>query len=65
MNAEKIYSWIMARFDEGRTVYVTTYTRCTAYKPKHRTMFRVKGSHCEVQHGKYWDSINFCKITAQ
>ena len=62
---QKIYNWIKERTDEGKTVYITTYTRCTKIQKKHMSYaLRVKGNHCEMVRGKHWDSINFCKITA-
>lgn len=61
---QKIYNWINDRLDEGLTVYVTTYTKCTKIQAKHSDCLRVNGSHCEITRGRNWDSINFCKITA-
>lgn len=62
--ANKMYDWIMARLDEGRTVYATNYLRSVKIAPKHRAMVRLRGNHVEVQRGKHWDSIVGCKITA-
>ena len=61
---QKIYDWIDARLNEGRTVYATTYLRSTKLTKKNLPQIRVRGEHCEVQFGKRWDSINYCKITA-
>ena len=63
--AEKALSWIQARLSEGRTVFVTTYTRSTAFKAKHRDMFRVRGKSLEAQYGRQWLDIGGCKITAR
>ena len=65
MTAQDMYDWIMARFDDGMTVYVASYGRIVKCRAKHRAMFRVRGDHCELQRGKRWDSINYCKITAR
>ena len=59
-----IFNWINEQLNAGRTVQATTYLTVTRIKPKHRDMLRVRNGHCEVQRGKHWDSINYCKITA-
>lgn len=65
MKGQEIHDWIMARLDEGRTVYATTYLVQIRITAKHRDCLRVSGDHCEVQRGKHWDSINGCRITAR
>jgi len=61
---EKMYNWIVARLDEGMTVYATTYLISLKLSKKHKAMIRYRNGHCEVQRGRRWDSINGCKITA-
>lgn len=61
---QEIKDWIAARHAEGRTVYAQTYLRIIKLAPKHADRLRIHGDHCEVQMGKRWDSINYCKITA-
>ena len=63
--AREALSWINARLDEGRTVYVTTYTRRTAFKEKHRDMIRVRGGSLEAQYGRQWLDISGCHLTAR
>lgn len=62
--ARRMFRFIMANLDAGNSVSVTTYTRSVNYKPKHKDMFRLRGSDVLVQRGKSWDCINLCKITA-
>ena len=62
---EAIYEWIKARHAEGRTVYAATSLRVVKLAPKHASSVRLHGEHCEVQRGKRWDSINWCRITAE
>lgn len=62
--AELAYQWIIARLSEGRTVYITTHTRSTAFKAKHRDMIRVRNGCLEAQYGRQWVDIGFTKITA-
>lgn len=64
MTAQKMYDWIVARLTEGRTVYATNYLTVIKIAPKHRETVRLRGNHVEVQRGKRWDSIIYCKITA-
>ena len=61
---QKMYAWIKAQHEAGRTVYVHTYTRTTRLAPKHAHMVRLSGNHCEMQAGKRWDSLNFCSLSA-
>ena len=61
---KQIYDWIMARLDEGYTVYASTHLKRIEIKPKHRGLVRLNGAHCEVARGRHWDSINFCRIEA-
>lgn len=61
---EAIHAWIKERHAEGRTVYAATPLRVIKLTPKHAAMIRVSGENCEVQMGRRWDSINWCKITA-
>lgn len=60
----KIYDWIMARLDEGYTVYASTHLKRIEINPRHRHLVRLHGTHCEVARGKNWDSINLCRIEA-
>lgn len=61
---QEIADWIAARHAEGKTVYAQTHLRTVKLTPRHAICIRVKGTHCEVQFGKRWDSINYCKLTA-
>ena len=65
MTGKTIYTWIMERLSEGRTVYATTYLVSIKIQPKRRDMVRLSGNHCEVQRGRRWDSINGCRIPAR
>lgn len=65
MDANTKLDWIKARIAEGRTVYLSTYTRATAIKAKHLPQVRVRDGHLEVQHGKAWLNHDYSKITAQ
>ena len=62
--AQKALVWINARLDDGLTVYLTTYTKSTALKAKHRNMIRVRGTRLEVQHGHHWLNHSGSKISA-
>ncbi len=62
---QTIYDWMNERWNEGMTVYATTATNSVKIAPKHRDRVRYNNGHCETQHGKRWDSVNYCKITAQ
>lgn len=61
---EKIYNWIEDVHSKGFTVYATTYLKSIKIAPKNINMVRVNNGHCEIQMGKSWDSINYCKLTA-
>ncbi len=62
---EQIMKFITEQHAEGRTVYAQTYLKTIKLAPKHAHMVRVKNGHCEVQFGKRWDSINYCRISAR
>lgn len=64
---EQIFNWIKAQTDEGATVYAATYLKVLKITRKNmeRGLVRYRGGHCEVARGRNWDSINFCKITAE
>lgn len=66
-HAEQMYTWIIARLNEGRTVYAASYGHVIKIQAKHKASVRLSAGkqHCEVQRGTRWDSINFCKITAR
>ena len=61
---KRIYDWIMARLDEGYTVYASTHLVHIKITPKHRDLVRFRDGHCEVCRGRRWDSINLCRIEA-
>lgn len=61
---QKIYNWIKDVHSKGYTVYATTAIKSIKISPKHINMVRIKNGHCEIQMGKRWDSINYCKLTA-
>lgn len=63
-SAEKKLAWILDRLSEGRTVYITTALRSTAFKQRHKDMLRVKGDSLYMQRGKNWDCVDYCKISA-
>lgn len=50
--------------EAGAIVQLTTYTRATRYTRKHLGMFKATRTGAFVQHGKSWDCIDYCKITA-
>lgn len=59
------YDWIMARLDEGKTVYISTATRHTKITPKHRwAVTQDSKGECYIARGKHRDSIAWCKLTA-
>jgi hypothetical protein len=62
---QAIHQWIQARWQDGLTVYATTYTKSIELRPKHASAIRVRNGHCEVRQGRRWESINFCRITAR
>lgn len=62
--ARKRIRWIWDRLEEGRTVYVTTATSSTAYRPKHKGLFVATKSGACVHNGKSLVCIDYCKITA-
>jgi hypothetical protein len=60
-----IYEWILKQIADGRTVYAATAWKVIKIQKKHLPLVRYHNGHCEVARGKNWDSINFCKITAE
>lgn len=62
---EKVYNWIIARLDEGKTVYAASYGHILKIQNKHRDMLRHDGAHCMIQNGKRFESLMFCKISAR
>jgi len=62
---QKIHNWIQARLSEGLNVYIATHLKTIKVSKRHAGMFRVRDDHCEIQRGKHWDSINYCRISAQ
>lgn len=63
--AYKMFAWINAQLDEGRTVYASNHLRTIKITPKHRQCVRLRGQHVETQHGRRWDSIIWCNLTAR
>lgn len=69
--ADKL-AWIIARLEEGRTVYVTTATRSTAIKPKTwdawakagRPLVRVSGSSLQMIERGAYVCADWCEISA-
>lgn len=62
--ARRMFRFIVSNLDAGNSVSLTTYTRSTNYKAKHRAMFKIVGKDVFVQRGKSWDCINGVKVTA-
>lgn len=60
----QMYAWIVAALERGATVYICTYTRAWKLSRKHLGMIRLRNGHCELQHGKRWDIIDLCAVTA-
>ena len=60
--------WIRARLQEGRDVYITTYTRSTRFRPRHLgrldDYLRASSGGTLMARGKNWDCIDGCKISA-
>ena len=56
--------WINKHFDMGHNVVVSTMTRQTKFKPKHRDMFKVKGERLYAQYGRQWLCIDYCGFQA-
>lgn len=63
--AQEKLDWIKARLAEGRTVYLSTYTRATVIKARHLPQIRARDGNLEVQHGRRWLNHNFSGITAR
>jgi hypothetical protein len=62
--ARRRFAFIVRNLEAGNTVSLTTATRSTNYKPKHKDMFKIVGRDVYVQRGKSWDCINYTKVTA-
>ena len=62
---DKIFLWIEEMHKTGRTVYAQTAWKTIAIKPNHNFLIRSQNGHCEVQKGKHWVSINYCKLSAR
>lgn len=60
--ARRKVAWIVARLDEGKTVYVVTATRATPYDARHRFWFKASRSGAFVARGRAWDCIDFCSL---
>jgi hypothetical protein len=52
--ARRKIAWIVGHLEAGRTVQLTTYTRCTRYTKKHIAMFKATKAGAYVQQGKSW-----------
>jgi len=63
--ARKRHAWILARLAEGRTVYLRTHLRCTAYKARHAEMFKATKSGFYVQSGRSWVNADYVQVSAQ
>jgi len=63
--ARKRAAWIAARLAEGRTVYLRTHLRCTAYKAKHADCFKATKSGFYVRSGKSWVNADYVQVSAQ
>lgn len=62
----RVYEWVTAHLAEGRTVRAATYTQVIEITPSRRDLVRLRGADCEVLMGRRgWESINYCRITAQ
>jgi hypothetical protein len=63
-NARVLVGKINSALENGAIVQLTTYTHATRYTKKHIGMFKACKSGAYVQHGKRWDCIDGCKVTA-
>jgi len=63
--AQAAFKWISDRFDEGRSVYFTTYLKCYRVTPKRRDMVRLRGRCIEMQSGRQWLDCSSTRITAR
>ncbi len=69
----KTLTWIEARIAEGRTVYITTYTRSTKITPKTFNRFAAAGTpvfkadknSTYMIHGNSYVCIDFSKVSAR
>ena len=66
-SARKRLAWIEAQWAEGKTVYVSTMTRHTQFKPKWagRDMFRATKGGLYMRQGRGWVCIDGCGLSAR
>jgi len=57
-----MYTWIMKRFAENRTVYIKNGLSCAKLTNVHISRLRVRDGYCELAYGKYWYCISGSKI---
>jgi hypothetical protein len=62
--ARRMFRFITSNLEAGNSVSLTTATRSTNYKAKHKDMFKLAGASVYVQRGKNWDCIDYCRVTA-
>jgi hypothetical protein len=71
MKADRFLRWHRARqtlakmnavWDRGGSVIVSTYTKATEFKAKHRDMIQARRDGLYAQRGKAWDFIGGCAI---
>ena len=62
--ARVLVAQINEALGSGATVQLTTALQVTRYTAKHAGMFRATRTGAYVQHGKRWDCIDYCKVTA-
>lgn len=73
MNAQEKLSKLLSVLSSGKTVYISTYLRCTKITAKHiakfeeigRPLFKVSGNSLFMSVGKRYDCIDYCKVTME
>jgi hypothetical protein len=60
----KQYAWIKARVEEGRTVYLSTYTHRTKITSKNLNLVKATKTGLMVQMGKRWVDHSLTEISA-
>ncbi len=61
---EKMHAWIVAALERDATVTVANYLHAWKLTRKHLGMIRLRNGHCEMQHGRNWDIIDLCAVSA-
>lgn len=64
MSAQTKFDWIIARLNEGRTVFLATHLRVTKLQKKHIPVIRVNHNALEIKCGKHWIDYSYTTISA-